>query len=73
MTADHDSESHELKSTSNTGADNSAYPNGVEEFQVPDTAGSSPGSNQIKGIKFILLIAALLSAVFCVALDNTSE
>lgn len=43
---------------------------GSVEFESPRTGTSA---NEIKGIKFVLIVGALLLGVMCVALDNTSE
>ncbi|KAL9083507.1 MAG: hypothetical protein Q9165_008488 [Trypethelium subeluteriae] len=64
MTPELESESHELGSTTHTGADDIARLNDVQISQIPDAAGSFPSSNEIKGIKFILLITLFLIAVF---------
>jgi len=73
MKADLELEPYERKSISLASADQGENYDSVEEFQLPAAESSSMNVKEIKGIRFILLVGALLSAVFCVALDNTSK
>lgn len=70
MAAEQSSDVTELKSWSVASLEGSKHSPDPEEFEPPSTSNSA---NEIKGIKFVLVVGALLLGVLCVALDNTSE